>query len=100
MLLTHSNSHLGTLAHPSTPKMLRAKECIPTPFSSVVFTFELVFKSYKEFVGASIWILELEMLCLKQRCSIGMALLIELQIEAWEILAMHICIMICSIGQL
>jgi hypothetical protein len=40
------------------------------------------------------------MLCLKQRFSIGMAPLIELQIEAWKIQAMHICIVICWTWQL
>jgi hypothetical protein len=30
------------------------------------------------------WILELKMLNLRQRCSIGMVLLIELQVEAWK----------------
>jgi len=42
-----------------------------------------------------IWILELEMLHLKQKCSISMAPLIKLQIQTWKIQAMHICIMIC-----
>ncbi len=46
-----------------------------------------------------IWILKLEMLHLKQRCSIGMAPLIELQIGAWKIQVMHICIVTCWIGQ-
>ncbi len=32
--------HLGALAPPSTPKMLRAREHAPTPYSSVVFTLD------------------------------------------------------------
>jgi hypothetical protein len=38
------------------------------------------------------------MLRLKQMCSIGMALLIKLQIEAWKIQSMHICIVIVEHG--
>jgi hypothetical protein len=41
------------LAHPSTPEMLWAKECTPTPIPSIVFTFGLAIESIKEFGGAS-----------------------------------------------
>jgi hypothetical protein len=44
--------HLGALAHPSTPKVLWAKERAPTPYLSVVFTFKLAVESMKEFGGA------------------------------------------------
>jgi hypothetical protein len=33
--------------------MLQARERTPTPFSSNVFTFELIVESFKEFGGAS-----------------------------------------------
>jgi hypothetical protein len=38
--------------HPSTPKVLRAREHVPTP-SSIVFTFGLAVESIKELMGAS-----------------------------------------------
>jgi hypothetical protein len=34
-----------------TLEMLEIKECTPTPFSSVIFIFELTFESLKEFGG-------------------------------------------------
>jgi len=43
--------------HPSTPKVLRAKECTPTPSPSNVFTFGFIVESIKELGGASLGIL-------------------------------------------
>jgi hypothetical protein len=33
--------------------MLQVKECVPTPFPSIVFTFGFVVESIKEFGGVS-----------------------------------------------
>jgi hypothetical protein len=49
-----SYSHRGAPTHPSTPKVLRAKECAPIHFPSVVFTFGLAVKSIKKLGGVSI----------------------------------------------
>ncbi len=46
-------SHPRVLARPFTPKVLQAKECAPTPYPSVVFTFGLAVKSIKELGGVS-----------------------------------------------
>jgi hypothetical protein len=43
-----SYSHFGTLACPSTPKVLQAKERTPTHYPYVVFTFGLNYESIKE----------------------------------------------------
>jgi len=53
-LVIRPGPHFGTHALPSTLKVLRVKEHIPTPFSSIVFTFKLAFESYEEFGGASL----------------------------------------------
>jgi len=53
LLVILPNPHLGALARPSTPKILRAKERAPTPYPLVVFTFGLVIESIKKFKGAS-----------------------------------------------
>jgi len=41
MLVTLPGLHPGILARPSTPKVLRIKERVPTLYSSVVFTLDL-----------------------------------------------------------
>jgi hypothetical protein len=53
LLVIHPSPHLGAPTHPSTPEVLRARECTPTPYPFVVFTFGLVVESIKEFGGAS-----------------------------------------------
>ncbi len=45
--------HPGAPAHPSTPKVLQARERAPILSPSNVFTFRLVVESIKEFGGAS-----------------------------------------------
>jgi hypothetical protein len=50
--IIHPSPHPRALTRPSTPEMLWAKECTPTP-SFIVFTFELTFESFKECGGAS-----------------------------------------------
>jgi len=41
LLITLPGPHLGALARPFTPKMLRPKERTPTPHPLVVFTLDL-----------------------------------------------------------
>jgi hypothetical protein len=53
LLVILPNPHPGAPAHPSTFKVLRARERAPTPYPSIVFTFILVVESTKEFGGAS-----------------------------------------------
>jgi hypothetical protein len=53
-LVTHPSPHLGAPTHPSTLKVLWTKECTPTPYPSVVFTFGLTFEFIKEFGGVSL----------------------------------------------
>ncbi len=53
-LLVDLPSPIMELQHaPLPPKVLRARECAPTPFPFVVFTFELAIESIKELGGAS-----------------------------------------------
>jgi hypothetical protein len=54
MLVTRLSPHLGALACPSTSKMLRTKECVPTPCPSNVFTFGFTIESIQEFRGMSL----------------------------------------------
>jgi hypothetical protein len=54
LLVNLPSPHPKALAHPSTPKVLRARECAPTPSLFDVFTFGLVVESIKEPRGASI----------------------------------------------
>jgi hypothetical protein len=49
LLVNLLNPYPGTLARPSTPKVLRDKEHAPTPFPSIVFTFGLAIESIQEF---------------------------------------------------
>ncbi len=49
----HSSPHPRARARPFTPEMLWTRECIPTPFSFIIFTFKLAFESYEEFGDAS-----------------------------------------------
>jgi len=53
LLVNLLSPHLGALARPSTPEVLRAKEHVPTPFPFDVFIFGLVIKFIKELGGAS-----------------------------------------------
>ncbi len=53
MLIILPSPHLEVLAHPSIPKMLRAREHAPIPYPSAIFTFKLAVESTKEFGGAS-----------------------------------------------
>ncbi len=52
-LVTCPSPHLGALAWPSTPKMLRAKEHTLIPYPSIIFTFGLTVETIKELGGAS-----------------------------------------------
>jgi hypothetical protein len=52
-LVTRPSPHPRAPAHPSTPKVLWVRECTPTPYPSVVFTFGLEVESIKEFGNAS-----------------------------------------------
>jgi hypothetical protein len=54
LLVILPNPHLGALARPSTPKIVRAKERAPTPYPSTIFTFRLAIETTKKFGGASI----------------------------------------------
>ncbi len=58
MLVTRPNPHPGTLACPSTPEMLQIRECTPTFFFSIVFTFKCTFESFKEcgVMSLSLWL--------------------------------------------
>jgi hypothetical protein len=48
LLIILLGPHPRTLARPSTPKVLRVRECTPTPSPSVVFTFGFTVESIKE----------------------------------------------------
>jgi hypothetical protein len=50
-LVTCPSPHPKVIACPSSPKVLRVREHIPTPSSSIIFTFRLAFESYEEFGG-------------------------------------------------
>jgi len=54
LLVIRPNPHPKALARPSTPKMLRAKEHIPTLYPCIVFSFGLILEFIKEFGGASL----------------------------------------------
>jgi hypothetical protein len=51
LLVTLPSPYPGAPTCPSTLKMLRIKECAPTFYPSVVFTFRLAIESTKEFGG-------------------------------------------------
>ncbi len=53
-LVIRPSPHPRASTCPSTPKVLRTRECIATPFSSIVFTFGFTFESYDEFGGVSL----------------------------------------------
>jgi hypothetical protein len=53
LLINLLSPHPEAPARPSTPEVLRARECTPTPSPSVVFTFGLVFESIEELGGVS-----------------------------------------------
>jgi hypothetical protein len=48
LLVNVLSPHPATLARPSTPEVLWVRECTPTPFPFVVFTFGLAVESFKE----------------------------------------------------
>jgi hypothetical protein len=48
LLVILPNPYPGAPTRPSTPKVLRLRECAPTPSPSIVFTFEFVIESIKE----------------------------------------------------
>jgi hypothetical protein len=52
-LVTHPSLHPRALTRPSTFEVLPTKECTPTPYPSIVFTFRLTIESIKEFGGMS-----------------------------------------------
>jgi hypothetical protein len=52
-LVIHPSPHLKTLARPSSPLVLRARECTPTFYPFVVFTFGLIVESIKGFGSVS-----------------------------------------------
>ncbi len=54
MLINFSSPHPGALARPFTFEVLRARERVPTPSPSIIFTFGLVVESIKELRGVSI----------------------------------------------
>jgi hypothetical protein len=49
LLVTHPSPHPRVPTHPFTSEVLRARECTPTPYPFVVFTFGLIVESIKEF---------------------------------------------------
>jgi hypothetical protein len=53
LLVNLLSPHLGVPTHPSTPKVLQAKERPPIPSPSIVFTLGLVVESTKESRGVS-----------------------------------------------
>ncbi len=54
LLVNLPSFHPGASTCPSTPEVLQAKECAPTP-PSIVFTFGFTIESIKELGGASVW---------------------------------------------
>ncbi len=64
-LLLSPFKNLGVHQRPSTPKVLWTRECAPTPFLFVVFTFGLEVESIQEFGGASL-------MCFVWTCWVGL----------------------------
>jgi hypothetical protein len=54
LLVTRPSSHPIAPTCPFIPKMLQVRKHTPTLSSSIVFTFELAFESFKECGGASL----------------------------------------------
>jgi hypothetical protein len=54
MFVIRPNPHPRAPTHPSNLEMLQLRKHIPTPSSSVIFTFGFAFESYEEFGDASI----------------------------------------------
>ncbi len=52
--------HPRALARPFYPKVMWTRECIPTPFSFVVFIFKFAFESFKEFGGVSQFVIPIQ----------------------------------------
>jgi hypothetical protein len=59
LLITLPSHHLGAPARPSTPKVLRARECAPTPCPSVIFTLWTHIWIHQGVGGASISVIGL-----------------------------------------
>jgi hypothetical protein len=53
LLVKFPSPHLEAPTRLSTPEVLRAKECAPTFFPSIIVKFGLVVESIKELGGAS-----------------------------------------------
>jgi hypothetical protein len=51
--IIHPNLHPGVPTRPSTPEVLRVKECAPTPSPFIIFTFGFTNQFIKEFRGVS-----------------------------------------------
>jgi hypothetical protein len=60
LLVNLLNPHPRTPACPSAPEVLQTRECAPTPFPSVVFTFGFTIESIKELGGVSLHVLKLK----------------------------------------
>jgi hypothetical protein len=59
LLVNLPSPHPGVPARPSTPEVLRARECAPIPSPSAVFTFGLVMSPSRSLGGASFLVLHL-----------------------------------------
>jgi hypothetical protein len=53
LLIIHPSLHPRATTRPSTPKVLRTRECSPTPCPSTIFTFGLAIEFIQEFGDAS-----------------------------------------------
>ncbi len=53
LLVTRPSPHPEALACPSTLELLQIKECAPTLYPSIIFTFRFTIESTKEFGGVS-----------------------------------------------
>jgi len=67
LLVIFPSPHPKAPAHPFTPKVLRARECAPTPYPFVIFTFRIIVESTKEFGGALDWVQELGSLNIQRK---------------------------------
>jgi hypothetical protein len=53
LLVIHPCPHRRAPTRPSTSEVLQARECAPTPYPSIIFTFRLAIESIEAFGGAS-----------------------------------------------
>ncbi len=81
LLVILLSPHPGAPKCPSTPKVLWAKDCAPTPSLFVVFTFGFAVESMKEFGGASLE--EFLMLCSMLWTSCFSFLSIKIYVCTW-----------------